>query len=83
MSKKVCENCGFEPDPKERPTIWCPECGKSIDPAETSAALRSISVNGFIGGASLSPKMEKFNETGDPAVFAKPGALDYDPSLAG
>jgi hypothetical protein len=26
--------------------------------------------------------IEKFWETGDPAVFAKPGALDYDPRIA-
>ena len=79
----VCPNCEFKPDPEVRPTIWCPECGKSFDPARTREALASISVNSFIGGASLSPKMEKFKETGDPAVFGKPGALDYEPSLAG
>ena len=80
-NEDVCPKCEFKPDPESRPTIWCPECGKSFDPARTRAALASISVNSFIGGARLNPKMEKFKETGDPAVFAKPGALDYDPSL--
>ncbi len=77
-----CPGCGFHPPEGERSTIWCPQCGKSFDPAKTREALASISVNGFIGGASLSPQMQKFQETGDPAVFAKPGALDYDPSLS-
>jgi hypothetical protein len=27
---------------------------------------------------STSPKVEKFFATGDPSVFAKPGALDYE-----
>lgn len=61
--------------------IWCGVCGKSYDPAKTREALGSISVNSFMGVESLSPQMEKFQETGDPAVFAKPGALDYDPSF--
>jgi hypothetical protein len=82
-NEDVCPKCEFKPDPKSRQTIWCPKCGKSYDPARTRASLSTIVVNGFIGGSSLSPKMEKFHETGDPAVFAKPGALDYDPSLAG
>jgi len=29
------------------------------------------------GRSSLSPKVDKFLATGDPSIFAKPGALDY------
>jgi len=79
---KTCQNCGYQTDPDERQGIWCPKCRKSIDPEETKEVLGSMKIQSFIGGQSLSPAMERFNETGDPAVFAKKGALDYDPALS-
>lgn len=31
------------------------------------------------GNNSMNPKVQEFFETGDPSIFAKPGALDYRP----
>ena len=70
---KYCSHC-------ERDTeggIWCSECNKSYDPEETRKVLGSMKFKNFTGAASCSPKVEEFWKTGDPAVFAKPGAPDY------
>ena len=57
--------------------IWCPHCGKAYDVDEARKILNSIKTKGFTGASSVNPKVEKFNATGDPSVFAKPGAPDY------
>lgn len=70
---KYCSHC-------ERDTeggIWCSECNKSYDPEETRKVLGSMKFKNFTGAASCSPKVEEFWKTGDPAVFAKPGAPDF------
>ena len=43
-------------------SLFCPRCGKLIEPG----SLRSLRIESFHGAQSLSPKMEKFWETGDP-----------------
>ena len=73
----VCLNCKCVTPPGRRSTIWCPQCGKSFDPEKTREVLGSVGFKNFTGGSSTSPKVEKFWETGDPSVFAKPGALDH------
>jgi hypothetical protein len=54
-------------------TMFCGLCGKVRD----RGALRRVRLMGFTGGQSTNPKVEEFFATGDPSVFAKPGALDY------
>lgn len=70
---KTCSRCGEDGNGG----IWCPHCNRAYDLAEAQATLRSIKWSGFTGSASTNPKVEEFVQTGDPAVFAKPGALDY------
>lgn len=53
--------------------VFCGECGKVVDRTE----LHGVRIEGFLGGDSLNPKVEAFWQTGDAAVFAKPGAPDY------
>jgi hypothetical protein len=52
---------------------FCPSCGRVVD----RERLIGLTIQGFRGPASLNPKVQKFWRTGDPSVFAKPGALDY------
>jgi len=49
----------------------------AYDVEEARRILNSIKTKGFTGASSVNPKVEKFNATGDPSVFAKPGAPDY------
>lgn len=51
-------------------SLFCGQCGKVLD----KNALRSVKFQGFIGTQSLSPAMQTFWETGDPAVFSAPTA---------
>lgn len=48
--------------------MFCSTCGKLKEPG----SLRKVRLQGFIGTASTSPKMEKFWATGDPEVFDEP-----------
>ena len=72
-----CQRWGCQPPPGHRSGIWCPQCGKSFDPEKTRAVLSSVGFKNFTGVDSTSPKVEEFWQTGDPSVFAKPGALDH------
>jgi hypothetical protein len=56
-----CEN-----HPPEQTTIFCERCGHVLK----DGALRTIRIAGFVGRASLNPKMDEFWATGDPEVFA-------------
>lgn len=47
-----------------RGAIFC-ECGRVID----QSALKSVGLKGFTGAASMSPRVERFLETGEPAVL--------------
>tara|TARA_B100001750_G_scaffold118765_1_gene94219 strand:+ start:285 stop:509 length:225 start_codon:yes stop_codon:yes gene_type:complete len=71
--KKYCPHC----EEKTIGGIWCGECSKAYDIDDARKTLGSLKFTNFTGGASTSPKVEKFWETGDPSVFAKPGAPDY------
>jgi len=73
---KECPHCGRVGDGG----IWCPHCGKAYDAEEAKAILGSIKTKGFTGASSVNPNVEKFWATGDPSVFAKPGAPDYQGS---
>ena len=73
---KYCSRC--EKDTEGG--IWCGECKMAYNIKEARSILRSIKTQGFTGHASTSPKVEQFLQTGDPSVFAKPGALDYKSS---
>ena len=67
----TCPHCDG-PVPARR--NFCPHCKKVV------GDLSRIRINGFTGRSSMSPKMQRYWETGDPAVFAKPGAPDYNPA---
>ncbi len=72
---KHCAHCGIDTEGG----IWCSVCKRSYDRNETRKVLASMKFKNFTGQASCSPKVEQFWQTGDPAVFAKPGAPDYQP----
>lgn len=70
----TCSRCGHANESARR--LFCEECGKLLD----RDGLRGVRVPGFVGVLhSTSPKIEEFWRTGDPAVFAAPGAKDYRP----
>lgn len=54
---------------------FCQHCRRAI------RDLRSIRFVG-VRTAEANRKLELFAATGDPAVFAKPGALDFNPAYA-
>jgi len=69
-----CPRCGHVNAEARR--LFCEQCGKALDPD----GVRSVRLAGFVGVLhSTSPKIEKFWSTGDPSVFASPGAKDYRP----
>tara|TARA_B100000287_G_scaffold243975_3_gene229401 strand:+ start:4088 stop:4312 length:225 start_codon:yes stop_codon:yes gene_type:complete len=70
---KLCPHCGELGDGG----IWCPHCNLAYDLDEARKTLSSIKTKGFTGPGSVNPNVEKFWATGDPSVFAKPGAPDY------
>lgn len=51
---------------KQTGSLFCPRCGRLIEPG----SLKTLRIDSFTGGQSLSPKMEKFWETGDPEWVA-------------
>lgn len=63
MESERCRHCSHE---LRADRLFCPGCGRAQDPSE----LRSISFNGFLGNASLSPRMERWHATGDPDYTA-------------
>lgn len=66
-----CPHCAKKLEDPRR--VFCPHCKKAI------VDLKTIR---FMGDNTLvNAKHEYFWKTGDPAVYAKPGALDYNPSL--
>lgn len=65
-----CPRCG---EPVQERAVFCPSCGAVVD----LEGLRGQRIVGFVGAQSTNPKVEQFWETGDPSVFAKPGAPDY------
>ena len=69
----MCRRCG---EPMGRKFV-CGNC-KWVD----VEGARSARMFGFTGPQSLNGKVEYFWQTGDPAVFASPGAPDYRPELA-
>lgn len=70
---KDCPHCNRRGDGG----IWCPHCKKAYDLEEAREILGSLKWKNFTGAESTSPKVEEFWKTGDPAVFAKPGAPDH------
>ena len=69
-----CSRCGHVNEESRR--LFCQSCGKLLN----QEVLKSVRLPGFVGVAhSTSPKIEEFWQTGDPAVFASPGAKDYRP----
>jgi hypothetical protein len=68
----ACQRCDHENvDPKR---LFCENCGAIVD----RNGLGRVRLLGLVGVQhSNSPKIEEFWETGDPAVFASPGAKDY------
>lgn len=70
-------DCPYPNHDDGRRTMFC-ECGKVKDPT----ALKRVRLVGFHGSQSLSPAMERFWNTGDPAAFSKPGDPDYDPKIS-
>lgn len=66
-----CSNCH-----EETPEAFnfCQHCRHKI------RDLRGIRIGAGVS-TRFREKRDYFFETGDPAVFAKPGALDYDPRL--
>ncbi len=67
----ICSHCQSS-TPEAR--NFCQECGHKI---------RDLKVIRFGAGCRRSPALDYFWESGDPAVFASKGALDFDPSLSG
>lgn len=62
--KQHCETC-----PPHR-TTFCPLCGKA-----DRATLKGVRLMGLVGVMhSNSSKIDEFWNTGDPSVFARPGA---------
>lgn len=51
--------------------LFC-ECGKVVD----RAGLRNVGVHGFSGARSMSPRVERFLDTGDPVVLKDSFHLD-------
>lgn len=47
-------------------------CGKVVD----KAGLRNVGVHGFSGGQTMSPRVERFLDTGEPAVLKDSWPLD-------
>jgi len=70
---KHCPTC----DKDTEGGIWCGVCGKAYSSTDASRILGGMKFKSFTGASSTSPKVEKFWQTGDPSVFAKKGALDY------
>lgn len=66
-----CPNC-HEETPESR--NFCQHCRHKV------RDLRGIRIGAGVSMRARSKK-EYFLETGNPAVYAAPGSLDYDPSL--
>ncbi len=67
---KTCDHCN-ERTPSAR--NFCQFCGhRTVD-------LKKIK---FGKGTKRTPAIDIFLDSGDPAVFASKGALDYDPELS-
>lgn len=73
-----CQDCGkvweqWQPFDSE-PYDTCPETEECPNPGAGASKriVVGVKVQGFIGTASLNPKMEQFWESGDPAVFSRP-----------
>lgn len=72
--------------PNRPGSCFC-ECGKVVDPD----GLKRTAINGFSGGQSMSPRVEKFWQTGEPEVLKRSWPLDKpvqempvrDPNLRG
>lgn len=62
-------------------------CGPCAQPDHCATAgcfgakARGVRLEGFSGRHSTSRKMDYFLSTGEPSVWAKPGAPDYSPAL--
>lgn len=67
--QRPCPHCGKNTDSTR---VFCEHCKKAL------IDLKSIKIQGPKG---MSRSMDYFYSTGDPAVFAQPGAPDYDPTL--
>jgi hypothetical protein len=68
----ACPRCNHENVEAQR--LFCENCGAVVDRSN----LRAVRLLGPVGVQhSNSPKIEQFWETGDPSVFASPGAKDY------
>ena len=66
----TCAHC-HEQTPETR--NFCVLCGHKV------RDLKTVKLG---PGTIHRPSIDKFWESGDPSVFAKKGALDYDPSNA-
>ena len=66
----ICKHCS-ERTPETR--NFCQHCGHKV------RDLKEIKLG---KGTGHTPAIDIFLDSGDPAVFAKPGALDYDPELS-
>ena len=66
----ICPTC-FEETPEAR--NFCIHCDHKV---------RDLRVIKLGAGCRRSSALDYFWETGEPAVFAQKGALDYDPALA-
>jgi hypothetical protein len=70
----TCHRCEHENVDQKR--IFCESCGAILDKSD----LRRVRLMGPIGVQhSNSDSIAEFWETGDPSVFASPGAKDYVP----
>lgn len=59
----------------------CPTCGVD-DRNRLFCPAGHLTVSKVKAFPMISGKMDKFWATGDPSVFAAPGAFDYDPRNA-
>ena len=58
----TCSHCGAT---RSSDRLFCEACGKA-----EPGALRSLRFKGFTGDASLSDRVERWNESGDPRYTA-------------